>query len=87
MQLPDGMGPSSHARGLDCRAPGHGGGPAGPPQLHGGVSPRPVHVGEGDLVQVLFLEGILWTLSNVLRPTEGAGAVGGHAREGVLEDS
>ena len=82
------MRPSSPGSGLDCRGvPGHGGGPAGPPQRHGGASPRPDHVGEGDLVQVLFLEGVIWILSNVLRPPEGAGAVGGHAREGVLEDS
>mgnify|MGYP006924387763 CR=1 FL=1 len=83
------MGPSSPGRGLDCRgAPGHGGAPAGPPQRRGGVSPRPACLGERDL----FVESILQVLSNILRPTVGAGDVragdvGSQAREGWLEDS
>ena len=82
------MGPSSPGRGLDCRGvPGHGGGPAGPPQRRGGASPRPARLGKEDLVRDLFIEGVVQVLSNVLRPTEGAGAVRGQAREGLLEDS
>ena len=84
-----GLGPSSPGRWLDGRgAPRYGGGPTGPPQRSGGVSPRPACLGERDL----FVESILQVLSNILRPTVGAGDVragdvGSQAREGWLEDS
>ena len=84
-----GLGPSSPGRGLNCRgAPGYGGGPAGPLQRCGGVSPRPACLGEGDL----FVKGVFQVLSNILRPTVGAGDVragdvGSQAQEGLLEDS
>ena len=79
-----GLGPSSPVRGLDGRgAPGDGGGPAGPPQRCGGVTPGPACLGERNL----FVDSILQGLTNILRPAVGAGDVGSQAGEGRLEES